>query len=168
MVKPIASLFAKSARLSLAGLFSLMFFCGPAVEKHARAQVPAPVPVPPKFVASLQYYNAPNTNPKWITPKSDTITLFWNAVDNGIDSVRSYELFYLPYPLPADSAWKYLKTVAASPKPTVTVYRNEINLTTPFFFGVRCVTKENVRSDIHSSLDSTANLHQGWYIKWNQ
>jgi hypothetical protein len=167
MEKSAVILFIKSGKFCIACLL-LLVFCNPAVEKRDAAKVPAPVPVPPKFVASLQYYNNPNTDPKWITPKSDTITLFWNAVDNGIDSVRSYELFYLPYPSPADSAWKYLKTVPASSQPTALVYRKEINLATPFFFGVRCVTKENVRSDVHSSLDSTANIRNGWYIKWNQ
>lgn len=96
--------------------------------------------------------------------QSDSATLCWDPPAMYADSVDSYELFYRPQ---HDSGLTSLKSIPASPNPSVTLHRNEVNSTdSVFYFSVRSVAKSGLKSDFNASADSDAVPTGGWFMLW--
>ena len=96
--------------------------------------------------------------------QSDSATLCWDPPAIYADSVDSYELFYRPQ---HDSGLTPLKSIPASPNPSVTLHRNEVNSTdSVFYFSVRSVAKSGLKSDFNASADSDAVPTGGWFMLW--
>jgi hypothetical protein len=96
--------------------------------------------------------------------QSDSATLCWDPPAMYADSVDSYELFYRPQ---HDSGLTSLKSIPASPNPSVTLHRNEVDPTdSVFYFSVRSVAKSGLKSDFNASADSDAVPTGGWFMLW--
>lgn len=117
-------------------LISIMLFCSNSSDKNAEDNTDI----------NKRYYNL---------IEKDSITIYWDAVSNFFDTVQYYEVFYKTE---SEEEWHPVKMNApVSDSPNVIVYRNDLESNDSiFFFGVRSVTIEGVRSDIHSCTDSTA------------
>jgi hypothetical protein len=96
--------------------------------------------------------------------QSDSATLCWDPPAMYADSVDSYELFYRPQ---HDSGLTSIKSIPASPNPSVTLHRNEVDSTdSVFYFSVRSVAKSGLKSDFNASADSDAVPTGGWFMLW--
>jgi hypothetical protein len=96
--------------------------------------------------------------------QSDSVTLCWDPPVIYADSVDSFELFYHPQ---HGSGLTSLKSIPASPNPSVTLHRNEVDLTdSVFYFSVRSVAKSGLKSDFNASADSDAVPTGGWFMLW--
>jgi hypothetical protein len=96
--------------------------------------------------------------------QNDSVTLCWDPPAMYADSVDSFELFYRPQ---HDSGLTSLKSIPASPNPSVTLHRNEVDPTdSVFYFSVRSVAKSGLKSDFNASADSDAVPAGGWFMLW--
>lgn len=109
--------------------------------------------------------NNPDYNDIFIhIERDDSVIIFWDCQKQFFDTIQSYELLYHTV---SDTGWKLLKSnIPQEDSPHVTIYRNEIEVEDSIiFFGVRSVTMEGAKSDIHSSEDTTA--YRGrWAALW--
>jgi len=87
------------------------------------------------------------------------LTLAW---DPPASEVASYRLFYR---LHGASAWILLNEVGAAPAPECTVDHAEVG-DGEFDFGVVAVAEDEAQSQMHTSLDDTAQPECGWYLRW--
>jgi len=89
------------------------------------------------------------------------ITLAW---DPPPDSVQAYKLFFRIH----DTAtWYSLADgLPADPAPEYTVQRGSVG-NGLFDFGVKAVDSASAESEMHSSLETTAQPDTGWYLIWD-
>jgi hypothetical protein len=93
-------------------------------------------------------------------PTSATqITLEW---DPPASSVKSYRIYYREH----DAVlWIFLTEITATDEPQYSIDFAEMGPGT-FDFGVSAVDYSDQESDIHTSLDITADPSTGWYLLW--
>jgi len=95
----------------------------------------------------------------------DSAYVSWDPPQMYFDSVQYYELFYRPE---SDSGWTMLKSeVPLADTPKVLIYRTDLpSEDSIFYFAVRSVSTEGMKSDFHFCTDSTALPKEGWYVLW--
>jgi len=101
-----------------------------------------------------------------IVCQSDSIQILWDPPSNSGygGNVVYYELFYRIH---GDIGWKLLeREIGISDLPGLYL-RHESLGNGDFDFAVRSVSDNGNKSELHSSLDSTANPSSGWYLRWN-
>jgi hypothetical protein len=160
-------LLADVKRCAWVGIMLLVCLCGTGTQKRPAVSIPpisrivTPPQVPPNFL-SRNLNDSKTTNCNLDT--NDPITLSWDATANYLDTVLFYQLFYSH---PGDTNWTLLKdSIKVSDSPSVQVHRSDVDAADSiFYFGVLCVTREGVRSDLHVSTDSTAS-NGGWCLTW--
>jgi hypothetical protein len=87
------------------------------------------------------------------------ITLEW---DPPASSVKSYRIYYREH----DAVlWIFLTEITATDEPQYSIDFAEMGPGT-FDFGVSAVDYSDQESDIHTSLDITADPSTGWYLLW--
>ena len=104
-----------------------------------------------------------------IVDSTDSITICWDPPEK--DTAYYYELGYWTpkqtqwTPTPAN--WKIINdSIPAVGSPKFTVYRKDLDSKDSiFYFAVRTVTKDGMKSKFHSSADSTA-LPVCWFVLW--
>jgi hypothetical protein len=96
--------------------------------------------------------------------RGDSIVVYWNSPSDNRDSVDYYELFYRTA---KDSGWTSLKeNIPSVDSPKVTVYRSDIDSKDSiFYFAVRFVAKNGMKSSFHFCYDSTASP-PNWFVLW--
>jgi hypothetical protein len=96
---------------------------------------------------------------------ADSIVIAWDKPSNYPDSVAYYELFYRTSK--ETTGWTMAKReISATEAPKVTVHRSDVDSSdTVYFFAVRSVGKNGLKSDFHSSADSMANP-PFWCVLW--
>jgi hypothetical protein len=100
------------------------------------------------------------------TPENDAIlfsgaqlTLAWDPPPS---PVSSYKLFYRIH---GTATWALLDEIGAAAAPEYTV--DHANLGNgDFDFGVVAVAEDQAESQMHTSLDNTAQPDCGWYLCW--
>ena len=96
--------------------------------------------------------------------ESDSMTIQWVApyFEPG------YKRFELLFHSQMDTTWIPIDTaIVPSDSPQVVVHRNSIQSNdSVFYFGIRSVDKNNAKSDIHSTSDSSASPPGGWILFW--
>jgi len=105
-----------------------------------------------------------NTNKYYVeTRDADSVIVYWDKPDENSVSVKNYKLYYRPY---SQATWITLKdSVPVSDKPSYVVYRNQLNSTDSIvIFGIQAITFSGQTTEIHTSLDSTANSAGGWIL----
>jgi hypothetical protein len=96
--------------------------------------------------------------PAFLSTK-DSLTLSWSPVTNLVDTICAYQIMYAHK---KDHIWRFFKNtryniIPVSPNPSIVVYYSDVDTSEPyFFFGVRCRTMDGIKSDLHTSCDSTA------------
>lgn len=95
----------------------------------------------------------------------DSAFISWDPPLMFFDSIQYYELFYR---LEHDSGWTMLKReIPLADTPKVLIYRTELpSEDSIFFFAVRSVSTEGMKSDFHFCTDTTALPKEGWYVLW--
>lgn len=85
----------------------------------------------------------------------------WSPPAEGIDSVTGYELFFRPS---TDSGWTMLRRDLSNTDTCVTIYRTELDTCSDslFYFGVRSVKHNGLKSDFNFSSDEL------WYVLWKK
>ncbi|MBN1133403.1 MAG: fibronectin type III domain-containing protein [Methanosarcinaceae archaeon] len=125
------------------------------------------------FVPFSQCTQIDNNRKVEVTPSSgafmeiittDSIVICWDPPSENIDSVDHYELYLKTS---GQTNWLIFKqNIPANNSPCITVYRSEIPETDSlFYFAVCSVALNGLKSDFHSSSDSTASPPQ-WYVLW--
>ena len=159
-------------KLVLIGFFIFIFFCGPptksgqvieTVQTNEKRLLTA-IPRPALLSHSQNGVNKDAVKNIEIR-MADSIFLYWDAPLDFPDSVDHYELFYRT---DRDSGWTILKrNIQASKELNAVVRRNEVAaLDSFFYFGVRSVAKNGVKSDFHFSSDTDAVPTGGWKLLW--
>ncbi len=95
-----------------------------------------------------------------ITSAADTVTLAW---DPSSGAVTSYKVFYRQH---GTADWTMLSEVPAQASPTLTLHQADFG-NGSFDFGVEAVSDTGAESQMHTSLDPTAQPTSGWYLTWN-
>ncbi len=136
---------------SLAGLAAaLVIVCG------CQQQPPQSGAIPPTDMEdSLQME-------RWT---AESLTLRWDPPEEvgGGYVIASYELFYR---VSGDEGWHLLKRdIAATDSPSVTIRHSEVG-NGHFEFAVRSIDTVGMKSDFHTSRDSSASPGGGWYCTW--
>jgi hypothetical protein len=145
---------------------ALFLFCGIATKN--RTPLVTTSTTFPTLTAAIQNANptiaTKSDTSRMITISADTVTIFWDKSFNYFDTISSYKLFYLNR---NNGTWVLLKdSIPVSENPSIVIHRNDIQSDDSiFYFAVRCVTKEKVESDLHTSEDTTA-FNGGWALVW--
>jgi hypothetical protein len=90
---------------------------------------------------------------------ADKVVLQWNPP---ADPVAKYEVFYRAH---GTSNWTKIGEVAAAPQPVYTVQQATVG-SGQFDFAVVATNASGDNSEMHTSLDPTANPNTGWYVSW--
>ncbi|MCK4517057.1 MAG: fibronectin type III domain-containing protein [Spirochaetaceae bacterium] len=99
----------------------------------------------------------PESQPQVIVIAADHFTLFWDTPPDAASEYRVYHRIH------GGSEWQLLTSGLASPEATVTQTDLEFGM---YEFAVSSVSMDGVESDLHSSLDETADPGTGWYLDW--
>ena len=97
------------------------------------------------------------TDPQIILITADHFTLYW---DTPPDAVSEYRLYHRIH---GGSEWNLLAGGLAAPQATVT--QTDLEFGT-YEFAVSSVSMDGVGSELHTSLDETADPGTGWYLEW--
>lgn len=87
-------------------------------------------------------------------------TIAWNAADG---DVTGYEVYYRSH---GGGDWVQLGSAPAIGNPTFHVTTGILTYGT-YDFAVRAVLVNGETTEYHTSLDSTANPDEGWYVDWS-
>ena len=99
----------------------------------------------------------PESQPQVIVITADHFTLYW---DDSADPVTEYRVYQRAH---GGSEWTLLTGGLASPEVTVT----QVDLLYGMYeFAVSSVSVDGVESELHTSLDETADPGTGWYLDW--
>lgn len=100
------------------------------------------------------------------TITSDSMVICWDPPTQDSDSVFYYDLGYRTL---KQSEWTIVKfNIPATDSPQITLYRNELSSNDSiFYFAVRTIAKNGLKSEFHSSADSTA-LPTDWFVLWKK
>lgn len=106
-------------------------------------------------------------DPLEITVKGTHFSLEWDddswLVHDNPEKPAAYRVYYRNH---GGSSWKALREIVASAGTTnLRVANTELEYGR-YDFGVSALDGSGVESEIHSSLDTTANPVCGWYINW--
>ena len=103
-------------------------------------------------------------------PESDTgadkvlcsgeeVTLAWDPPPS---EISTYKIFYRPH---ESGSWILFAEIPADDNPEYTLYHADFG-NGDFDFGVIAVNGGTGESDMHTSLDDTAQPACGWYLAW--
>ena len=95
--------------------------------------------------------------PLAIEVTADQFSLHWEA---SLDPVNEYRLYRRVH---GESEWVLLVIGLNSPQATITQAELAFG---QYDFAVSYVSVSGAESDLHSSLDDTADPHTGWYLDW--
>jgi hypothetical protein len=101
----------------------------------------------------------PETGAEKIICTEEQITLAWDPPPS---EISTYKIFYR---LHESGSWILFDGIPAEDNPEYTLYHADFG-NGDFDFGVVAVDGETAESSIHSSLDPTAQPHNGWYLSW--
>jgi hypothetical protein len=90
---------------------------------------------------------------------SSQIVLAWDPPST---PVSSYEVYFRVH---GDSSWTKLGEAAATATPEFTVLHSDVG-SGVFDFAVVSRNDLGLESDMHTSLDATADPTTGWYLRW--
>jgi hypothetical protein len=90
-----------------------------------------------------------------------SFTLAWDAATGDVDE---YEVFFRDH---GSDEWVLLGTADAVADPTFDV-TDSILAYGNYDFAVRAVLIDGNTTEYHTSLDSTADPNDGWYIEWTE
>jgi hypothetical protein len=90
----------------------------------------------------------------------ETVTLAW---DPSSEEVTSYKVFYCEH---GTANWILLTQIPAQIDPTLTLHQADFG-NGSFDFGVEAVSDDGAESQMHTSLDPTAQPTSGWYLTWD-
>jgi hypothetical protein len=96
-----------------------------------------------------------------VESSADQITLLW---DPPASEVTKY---IVNFRIHEEKDWVPLGEVPAVPLPEFTVLYSQLG-TGDFDFGVVAVNAANEKSNVHISLDPTAQPPTGWYLHWKK
>jgi hypothetical protein len=96
-------------------------------------------------------------DPRLIDVQRETFTLAWDP----IQSADAYKLYYRNH---GESAWIELDEISAVSGPEFAINTGILSYGT-YEFAVSTVI-DGVESDLHTSLDETADPSSGWFINW--
>ena len=102
------------------------------------------------------------SDPKAIPITAPQITLQWDPPASGASSVASYVVSFRMH---GASSWTTLATIPATATPSYVVPYSAVGAGS-FDFGVVAVSSGGTNSPEHTSLDTTADPHSGWYLNW--
>ena len=88
----------------------------------------------------------------------EQFTLSWDAPET---AVSEYRLYQRPR---GASGWALLVAGLPSPEATITAAQLDYG---NYEFAVSTVNADGAESDLHTSLDETADPGSGWYLKWS-
>jgi hypothetical protein len=92
--------------------------------------------------------------------QQDTVTIAW---DPPATPVQAYRIYYREH---GDVVWIYLDEVSATGSPEYVLHISQFGEGS-YDFGVSAVDPSDTESDIHTSLDITADPTTGWYLNWS-
>ena len=99
-------------------------------------------------------------DPAGISSTAASITLAWDPPPS---PVQTYKLFFRIHDT---STWFSLPPdVTAGPSPEFTVQHDAVK-SGIFDFGVKAVNAEAAESNMHTSVETTAQPDTGWYLVW--
>ena len=96
-----------------------------------------------------------------IQSKQDTVTIAW---DPPATPVEAYRIYYREH---GDVMWIPLDEITATGSPEYVLHIADFGAGT-YDFGVSSVDPSDQESDIHTSLDITADPTTGWYLEWSE
>ena len=104
--------------------------------------------------------------PLQVFVKGESFSLLWdddaNLIPNNPGKAVSYNIFYRVH---GDLDWQLLSKIDADSRPGINISNEDLSYGV-YDFGVSSVGVSGEESDIHSSLDNTADPFCGWYINW--
>lgn len=99
-------------------------------------------------------------DPAAVNKSADSITLAWDPPPS---AVAKYRVFFRIHDT---STWYSLEdNLTAESEPEYTVQHEDVN-SGIFDFGVVAVNSEALESNMHQSLENTAQPETGWYLIW--
>ncbi len=101
----------------------------------------------------------PESGAEKVVCTEDQVTLAWDPPPS---EVTSYKIFYRSH---ESGSWILFDETSAEDNPEYTLYHSDFG-NGDFDFGVIAVDDSAEESSIHSSLDPTAQPHNGWYLSW--
>ncbi len=97
------------------------------------------------------------TQPQIILITADHFTLYWDTPPEAVSEYRLYQRIH------GGGDWNLLAGGLDAPEATVT--QMDLDFGT-YEFAVSSVSMDGVESDLHTSLDETADPGTGWYLNW--
>ena len=100
-----------------------------------------------------------------IQVKSTDFTIAWDSSDYiviGSAAINSYRIYYRNH---GENRWKFLDEIANIGNCEYKIMNSVLDYGI-YDFAVSSVNKEGAESDLHTSLDTTADPVTGWYINW--
>ncbi len=95
---------------------------------------------------------------------SDSFTLAWNPADQS-DYTGTLEGYHVYYRTHGETSWNLLSSTALSDDPQITIDETLLTMG-DYDFAVSAYTSDD-ESDLHTSLDDTADPDSGWYLQWH-
>jgi hypothetical protein len=99
--------------------------------------------------------------------KGDSFTLAWNddswLISANPNKPATYRVYYRNH---GEAAWSVLREIPASAGTTRLTVKHEDLTYGLYDFGVSKIDAAGFESDIHSSLDTSADPICGWYVFW--
>ena len=101
-------------------------------------------------------------DPSGLTSSAAEVTLAWDPPPS---SIQAYKLFFRIHDT---SSWlSLIDNLPADPSPQYTVQHIAVG-DGIFDFGVKAVNAEAAESNMHISVETTAQPDTGWYLVWEQ
>ena len=101
----------------------------------------------------------PDSGAEKVLCTSGEVTLAW---DSPPSEITAYKIFYRPHEA---ASWILFDEIPAEEGPEYTLYHTDFG-DGDFDFGVVAVGEEAEESEMHTSLDDTAQPSCGWYLSW--
>ncbi len=95
---------------------------------------------------------------------SSSFTLAWNPADQS-DYSETLEGYHVYYRTHGDTSWNLLYSTALADEPQITIDDTMLTMG-DYDFAVSAYTSDD-ESDLHTSLDDTADPDSGWYLQWH-
>ena len=106
---------------------------------------------------------APTDAPLEIIVKGNRLSLSWDPpIETLASGVAAYRLYARPH---GADTWELVGKVEASDNPGATIASEDLGY--GFWeFAVSSVSSEDVESELHASIDRSADPPTGWYVNW--
>ncbi len=115
-----------------------------------------------KFIANMDFHFGPTE----IVVNQQFFSLQWDfpGVDPEIDQLdaSSFRIYYREH---GTFKWYYLSEIPSSNEGSFFISEEQLDYGV-YDFAVSYINKEGMESELHTSLDSSANPISGWYINW--